>query len=92
MKLAQKGHTNKKPNPENKLKFERARPNYRNSEKAIRVLGTPDTNGNFSQRVAYEHRGEELRRKLLEDIIVVCKCTVQERREKVKERIKREEI
>ena len=67
-------------------------PKYKNVERAIRVLGTSDANRDFPQRVAYDCRGEKLRRKLREEIIVVYKCTVQERAEKFKEMIRREEI
>ena len=59
-------------------------PKYRKTERAIRVLGNPDANGDFPKRVAYDGRGENLKRKLMEDIGVVYKCTVQEWAEPVK--------
>ena len=67
-------------------------PKYSNLEQPIRVLRTPDTDGDFPQRVAYDRSGEELRMKLREDIRIMYKCIIQERAEQVKERIRKEEI
>ena len=46
-------------------------PKYSNAERTTRVLGSTDDNGAFPQRVAYDRRGEELRRKLREEISAV---------------------
>ena len=67
-------------------------PKYRNVEQAIIVLGTPDANGAFPQRVTYGCRGEEPKRKLREDISAIYNCTAQEQVEQVNNRISREDI
>ena len=92
MKLARRGNTNKTPTPESKQNFEHAMPKYRNVEQAIIVLGTPDANGAFPQRVTYGCRGEEPKRKLREDISAIYNCTAQEQVEQVNNRISREDI
>ena len=52
MKFTKRGHTDKNPNPESEQRFKYDMPKYRNAEEAIRVLGTPDANEDFLQRVS----------------------------------------
>ena len=50
--------------------------NDRNEEQAIRVLRTPDTNMDFHQHIAYDLRGEDLRKNFREEISIMYKCTL----------------